>query len=81
MWGCAVGGNHRRLLWGSDTMSREPKGELVGNDVARGRVDGGIPGRGTACQRPLARGNVVSLRVCRKAPVAEAQGASGVCSH
>lgn len=49
MWGCVVGGNYRRFFWGSDIMSRELKGELVGNDVVRGRVDGGILGRGIVC--------------------------------
>lgn len=48
-WGCcAVGGTHRRLLWERDILSREPQGELVGNDEARGGKMGAFRAEGTA---------------------------------
>lgn len=72
-WPCALGGTHRRLLWGNDPLSREPKRELVENDEARGRGDGNTPGRDNSTGKLfVAGGNLASLRICRKACVAGA---------
>lgn len=79
--GRAVGGNHRRLLWGSDTLSRGPTSKLGGDNGARGRGGGGgILGRGNGTgEGPVARGNVASLRISKKAHAAGIRTAGGVC--
>lgn len=79
-WGCcAVGGTHRRLLWERDFLSREPQGELVGNDEARGGKMGAFRAEGTAQANAMLR--EASLSICRKACGGGAQRTSGICSQ
>lgn len=54
--GDAAGGNHRRLLWGSDTLSRELKGELVENNGQGGEEVGTFQAEGSAWAKALWQG-------------------------
>lgn len=54
--GDAAGGNHRRLFWGSDTLSRELKGELVENNGQGGEEVGTFQAEGSAWAKALWQG-------------------------